>query len=254
MRSVLGAVVLATNPLSPSAIARLLGLDAYDVPPLLSSVNSLLILHEDPDLPVRAFHKSFPDFITDPKRCTDEAFHISPSTSPLTTSDSLPWSNGWIAEEEHVQAPGPVANSEVGDLRKRIDDYINPTLQYACVSWHVHLVEAHPTPQIDRTLKNFVEKKFLFWLEVLSVLGAVRNAAEAMRATVDWLKVCQVPTLDVLPKIYSDGIQESPTLELADDCFYFVTTFFEVIGASAPHIYHSALVLAPKETDRTETI
>ena len=32
---------------------------------------------------------------------------------------------------------------------------------------------------------------------------------------------------------------------LADDCFYFITTFFEIIKASAPHIYHSALVLAP---------
>ena len=47
---------------------------------------------------------------------------------------------------------------------------------------------------------------------------------------------------------YSDRIQESPTLDLADDCFYFVTTFFEVIKASAPHIYHSALVLAPEKS------
>ena len=248
MRSVLGAVVLATNPLSPSAISRLLGLDAYDVPPLLSSVNSLLILHHDPDLPVRAFHKSFPDFITDPQRCTDQTFHIFP---PHHHSQLLIRCLGLMdgsLKKNMCKLQGPVANSEVGDLRKKIDDCINPTLQYACVSWHAHLVETHPTPQIDRTLKNFMEKKFLFWLEVLSVLGAVRNAAEAMRATVDWLKVCQVPTLDVLPKIYSDGIQESPTLELADDCFYFVTTFFEVIKASAPHIYHSALVMAPKKS------
>jgi hypothetical protein len=47
-RSVLGAVILTMNPLSPSAIATLLGFDAEDVPLLLSSVNSLLILQEDP--------------------------------------------------------------------------------------------------------------------------------------------------------------------------------------------------------------
>ena len=65
-RSVLGAVVLATNPLSPSAIAILLGFDVEDVPLLLSSVNSLLILQEDVNCAVRPFHKSFPDFIIDP--------------------------------------------------------------------------------------------------------------------------------------------------------------------------------------------
>ncbi|KAF9642322.1 hypothetical protein BDM02DRAFT_2340041, partial [Thelephora ganbajun] len=38
VRSVLGAVILAANPLSPSAIGTLLGFDAEDVFPLLSSI------------------------------------------------------------------------------------------------------------------------------------------------------------------------------------------------------------------------
>ena len=59
VRSVLGAVILATNPLSPSTIAELLGLDPGDVFPLLSSLHSLLVLSEDVDQPVQPFHKSF---------------------------------------------------------------------------------------------------------------------------------------------------------------------------------------------------
>ena len=43
----------------------------------------------------------------------------------------------------------------------------------------------------------------------------------------------------------TDLNQESPTLDLANDCFQFVTGFFEVISKSAPHIYHSALFLSP---------
>ena len=38
----------------------------------------------------------------------------------------------------------------------------------------------------------------------------------------------------------------SPTLDLVRDYFHFITTFFEVINISAPHIYHSALPLSPK--------
>jgi len=45
---------------------------------------------------------------------------------------------------------------------------------------------------------------------------------------------------------FTDSNQESPTLDLTNDCFRFVTGFFEVISISAPHIYHSALLLSPK--------
>jgi len=40
--------------------------------------------------------------------------------------------------------------------------------------------------------------------------------------------------------------QESPTLDLTNDCFRFVIGFFDAISLSAPHIYHSALLLSPK--------
>ena len=36
--------------------------------------------------------------------------------------------------------------------------------------------------------------------------------------------------------------------DLTDDCFRFVTGYFEIISASSPHIYHSALVIAPRES------
>ena len=68
VRSVLGALILATNPLSPSTVAALLGLRTADVFLQMLSTHSLLILGEDISHPVRPFHKSFPDFITDPAR------------------------------------------------------------------------------------------------------------------------------------------------------------------------------------------
>ena len=39
-----------------------------------------------------------------------------------------------------------------------------------------------------------------------------------------------------------------PLLDTVADCLRFVTEFFEVISQSAPHIYHSALQLAPHLT------
>jgi WD40 repeat protein len=155
-------------------------------------------------------------------------------------------------EKNMCKLPDGVANSDVSDLTERAERYINPALRYACLSWHTHLVDedmirAH-APTITPPLHRFLETKFLFWLEVLSALVAVRNAVEALPFITDWLEVCQVSTLDVLPKGYSDRIQESPTLDLANDCLRFVTGYFEVISTSSPHIYHTALVVAPKNS------
>ena len=207
-RSALGAVVLAVNPLSPSSIATLLGFDVKDVPLFLSSANSLLILQEDADHPVRPFHKSFPDFITDATRCTNPRFYISPPDHHLELLiGSLNLLNRTL-EKNICKLPDGVANSDVRDLKERTERYIDPTLQYACASWHTHLVglidadttPAH-TPTITAILHQFLERKFLFWLEVLSILGAARNAVEALQVTTDWLEVRHVSMLYVIPKV-----------------------------------------------------
>ena len=187
----------------------LLGFDAEDVPPLLSSVNSLLILQEDVDHPVRPFHKSFPDFITDPTRCTNPRFHISPPDhhSHLLLG-CLSLMNRTL-EKNMCKLPDSVANSDVSDLKERTEKYIDPALRYVCMSWHTHLVDADTTlahvPTIIPILRQFLETKFLCWLEVLSVLGAVRSAVEALQVTMNWLRVRRVSTFDVAQS-YSDWI------------------------------------------------
>ena len=193
-RSILGAVVVAATPPSPSTIATLLGFDAEDVHLSLLSVNSLLLLQEDADCPVRPFHKSFPDFITDPTRCTNKRFYIFPPDhhSRLLIC-CLNLMNSKL-EKNMCKLPDAVANSDVTDLKERIAQHIDPALQYACLSWHMHLIDADTTPAHEPTttpvLRQFLETKLLFWLEVLSVLGAVRNALEGLQATMDWLEVC----------------------------------------------------------------
>ena len=100
--------------------------------------------------------------------------------------------------------PDGVANSDVSDLKERTKIYINPALQYACTSWHTHLTDVDTiparAPRITPTLHQFLRTIFLFWLEVLNVLGAIRNAVEALEATMGWLEVCRVSMYGILPK------------------------------------------------------
>jgi hypothetical protein len=142
-RSILSAVILATNPLSPFSIATLLELDAEDVPPSLSSINSLLILQEELNHPVRPFHKSFPDFLIDPAQCTNQRFHISPPHHHLELLIHCLSLMNQKLEKNMCKLPDAVANSDVSDLKERCEKYINPALRYACVSWYTHLAGVH---------------------------------------------------------------------------------------------------------------
>jgi len=116
------------------------------------------------------------------------------------------------------QLPDAVANVDISNLKERTEKYIDPALRYARMSWHMHLVDVDTIPAyapiVALTLHQFLEAKFLCWLEVLSVLGAVRNAADALQAAAGWLEVCSVYTLDVLPEFTQTGSRSHPRLIL----------------------------------------
>jgi len=205
-RSVLGAVILATNPLSPSDIATLLDFDIEDVLPLLSSVGSLLV-QEDTGSPVRPFHKSFPDFVTDPARSVNKRFHVSPPSHHRELLVGCLELMNRTLEKNMCELPDAVMNSEVENLDERIERHLDPALRYACKSWCKHLVDGHTarTPEFTSALHRFLERKFLFWLEVLSVLGAAREAVDALEVAARWLEVRRVSMVDVLPKLTETG-------------------------------------------------
>ena len=191
VRSVLGVVILAANPLSPFTIATLLSFDPRDMFPLLSSLHSLLILPEDINQPVQPFHKSFPDFIIDPAWCTDLRFYIHPPDQHAELLFGCLQLMNQKLEQNMCRLPDGVTNAEVKDLKQRTEQHIDEALEYACRSWHKHLdhTSSVQKQKITPILQQFLEEKFLFWLEVLSVLGATREAVDALERTEKWLEV-----------------------------------------------------------------
>jgi len=76
VRSVLAAAALFTPPFSPSAIPKTVQLKMNEVMRILEPIHALLELREDPDQPVRPFHKLFSDCLADPGRCSDQRFLV----------------------------------------------------------------------------------------------------------------------------------------------------------------------------------
>ena len=125
VQSVLGTVILAANPLSPSSIAALLCLDTESVFHILSSFHSLLILWEDVDHPVQPFHKSFPDVITNPVRCANPRFRVDPPVQHAELLVSCLKIMNQRLEKNMCKLPEGVLNSEVADLKERAEEYID---------------------------------------------------------------------------------------------------------------------------------
>jgi hypothetical protein len=186
---VLSCVVLAQNPLSPSAIATLKGLSFHKVQRVLELSRSLLVLPSNPNEPVRSFHKSFPDFMTDRTRCTDPRFYISPDChielfmrcliaiwKPLKDIPLLPDYDLIIAL----------------DLVPEIErENTCGALEYAYRSWHEHLVVMeNPTPDVLSALLGLLDsrERFFSWLVVLKALSDLHSSYGAMASVGKWLK------------------------------------------------------------------
>ena len=192
VRTTVGTIVLVVNPLSPPTISQLTGLKCKEVMQYLKLIQSLLVIGEDPNQPVKPFHKSFPDFITDPSRCADTRFYLSPTRLHLELSiNCLRLMNSEL-EQDLLSLPEYSMNSEIGDLETRIDGRVSLALKYACRSWHNHLTETkEEVTDVIPYLRHFLELKFLAWLEVLSVLGDMGSASLGLEKLMEWLReVC----------------------------------------------------------------
>jgi hypothetical protein len=187
-----GTLISLANPLPPSGIAELVGLEPIEVMLSLTAIQSLLVLKEDPTIPVKVFHKSFPDFITNHTRCLDRQFYIPPGNlHHKLVLNCLRLMNERL-EQNMLSLPNFALNSEIVDLSKKVEDQISVAFRYACKSWYNHLVKTkEDVTDITSALRCFLEKKFLAWLEVLSVLGAAKNSVIALESLILWLQeVC----------------------------------------------------------------
>jgi hypothetical protein len=77
-----------------------------------------------------------------------------------------------------------VFNSDIQDLKDRVERKIPDDLQYSCQHWSNHLCyDIDPVNvEITRLLDDFfTESQPLYWLEMLSLMGKVPTAVSALR-------------------------------------------------------------------------
>ncbi|KAG8751657.1 hypothetical protein FRC14_007686 [Serendipita sp. 396] len=184
---ILGLIVVARDHLSIQSIASLLFADdeadgASRVSAVLSALRSVLSVPEDRTVGVRVIHTSFPDFLTDPAR-SDETHHQDPFECHRKLATCCLSLMKKLLDKDDIgglQEP----DTSWGNVRKRAN--ISNALEYSCVHWISHVVEAYSLKQesvkeLEADLIRFFDVRVLRWLVYMSVLGKLSHAAASLR-------------------------------------------------------------------------
>ena len=191
-RSVVGAVLLAFNPLSMTSLSDLLhNLDTpFHVSTALGSLHSLLLVPDGIEDSIRVFHKSFPDFLMDPKRCQDTQFYVD----PLVHHTEILFSCLHLMEERLKRNICNLDNgtvlSDVDDLLACRKEHIGEALEYACQFWTKHLVMSPSNDpdagRVQKVIDKFFTTHLLSWIEVLIIMGKLDVGVHSINDIQEW--------------------------------------------------------------------
>ena len=193
-KTVVGAVLLVVNPLSVRALSDLLRLPYIST--TLRSLHSLLLIPDVPEEPIRIFHKSFPDFLTDPSRCSNNKFYVDPKVHHAEVLFSCLRLMKERFRKNICNLDDYVVLSEVKDLSTRKKDYIGDALAYACQFWTKHLLSIPgSSPYVQEVwgeIEQFFTKHLLHWVEVLVLVENLSAGIHAINDVEQWCAAVSV--------------------------------------------------------------
>ena len=233
LRRVLGAVVLAFNPLSRAQIAGILGVNVSLIARSLRHLHSVLLVPAEDSKEIRVFHKSFPDFLQDRERCSDQKFFIDCAIHHGDMAlDCLKLLKK--LKPNPCNLPNFVMNRDVPNLPDLLEGRVGGASRYACGYWTMH-VRYSPTTdsyamELISSAVEFFRTNAIPWVEVMSLENRLESVIHSIYHLFDWLeKVCTInrseakclshSLFDTGPSPYLRSTQPSTRLPPIHDAF-----------------------------------
>ena len=200
---------------------------------------------------VLSYHKSFSDFLFSQTRsqkfwCDQEAHHrlLTDSCFRLMTSQlkfniaNIP--SSFILDRDNAT------------LQREIERTISPALAYSCRYWSYHMCAASwvDPAQLVKTLKEFLQIRALFWIEVMNLLQCLGQCDGMLRAATNLFRevgIISAMFISILTRLIQiDTRLASHCTEAANFAVYFSGSS---AAMSTPHLYISALATWPRSLD-----
>jgi WD40 repeat protein len=249
LRTVVGSIVAARQPLPAAVHAMLLDTDPEDIELMVGSLSALLLNKSGE--PVRIFHPSFPDFIVSPARCKDPRFLVSLDEHHLRLAcGCLALLNQHLRYNIANLEDPDIAESKVKNLKGRILRGISPetedmrswlpqALFYAARYWttHVLLSSTMDSEVLLDALSRFCDEHLFHWLELLSLIKDLAYSTQSnLLAVISWFQENQR---------FAGDARVSRIGDLLHDTVRVLQAYAEPIRSRALHSFHSAYVTMP---------
>ncbi|KIJ91722.1 hypothetical protein K443DRAFT_653503, partial [Laccaria amethystina LaAM-08-1] len=236
MRNVLSMTIFFRNPLSMEAITSLS--PESNARSYLSWLSSVIHIPDQPGAVVAPFHASFPDFITNPDRCSPKR---CPSFRSLVASEGhelialkcLKLMNRSLKYNICEIPKGlTLSRRERANSPENVGKF-SEALKYSCIYWAAHLAEVKvfDTVLVD-SLRIFLHEHLLHWIECLSTLGELQTGLKSLGGIVAVLLAFKFHDLKLL----------------VHDARRCLQMNFEAVQNHCMEIYESALVWIPKNS------
>ncbi|KAI1032368.1 hypothetical protein LB504_013188 [Fusarium proliferatum] len=227
---IVGSIVTLANPLSVTALSRLINVRPDIVDERLDALHSVLSIPLERTMPVRLLHLSFRDYLIDPGNRETVEFWVDEKVTHRNLAKHC------LRVMRNALHENICGLSFPGTRRFTIDssgleERIPPQLQYACLNWAYHHKEGDPKSNNNNEVHDFLKTHFLHWVEALSLMGRVKECLDSLRSLARWLEKQQNSSLSIF----------------VADAARFLQANFSVI-AEAPLQISSCLVFTPSKS------
>ena len=197
-KAVLGTILITSKnrPLSVDALYDFMQTEGTSRTTPKSALKAIIghlrsVLYEDPSKGgiIRVCHPSFLEFLESQERCGEywtnpEQLHQRMIERSLVLMKTSLRFN--ICELE----TSSVANKDIPDLGQKVNNKVCESLQYSCLYWVSHFAEASRQTIECHVIEFFRSLRVLYWLEVLGLIGGMRNGLDALRCLAGLYEVC----------------------------------------------------------------
>ncbi|CAJ0553207.1 Ff.00g117190.m01.CDS01 [Fusarium sp. VM40] len=231
-REILALASVVYRPVTLTELKTLLGPqyeDEFDeLPQIIGCCGSFLTLRGDA---IYFLHQSAKDFLLN--KALDQVLPSGLAYQHEVIFERSLQALSEILRRDICQLNHP--GFEIHDISPNILEPLDP-IRYSCVYWVDHLNDSQPT-SLKNNLREggdihvFIQKKYLYWLESLSLLGSTIEGVKAVYKLEDLAARFKAP---------------EPVTKLLQDARRFIRTYKRPIEIAPLQIYASALVFSPE--------
>ncbi|KAL4990294.1 hypothetical protein BDW68DRAFT_45139 [Aspergillus falconensis] len=223
-QDIVGVIIILAVPLSITTLSQFLGIGVDQISNRLDSFRSVFSIPVNQDQPIRILHSSFRDFLVHSK----SEFHVD---EPRKHQEILKF----CLKTMRTHLRKDICNlSSPGTRRAKIDpqaihQYLPAELQYSCRYWIHHLKQSEALSSEKEDVQLFLQKHFLHWVEVMSLLGHIPEV---------------VGMLDIFHMGLTD--ENSTLADFLHDAKRFILKNRQIADEAPLQIYYAGLVFAPQ--------